>query len=175
VHGSADIFLIFLRILLTALRLFPCPVSPIGSICASPSRPSSSFYDLLLLMLLSHSQVHFCTLEWTTSLIVVYKEALDHLGRSDLSDTVFVSPHVHHVTASFATQHPTQQSGLRKSYNLSCYSQSTMVVIVYVHSYSEVQNRSHVCYFWKDCCISCFHGHVILNPGMSKVTCFLAF
>jgi hypothetical protein len=50
--------------------------------------PLSSFYDLLLLMLLSHSQVHFRTLEWTTSLIVVYTEALDHLGRSDLSDTV---------------------------------------------------------------------------------------
>jgi hypothetical protein len=50
--------------------------------------PSSSFYDLLLLIVLSHSQVHFRTLEWTTSLIVVYKEALDHLGRSDLSDTV---------------------------------------------------------------------------------------
>jgi hypothetical protein len=26
--------------------------------------------------------------EWTTDLPVVYKEALDHLGSSDLSDTV---------------------------------------------------------------------------------------
>jgi hypothetical protein len=39
VHGPADIFAIFLRILLTALQLFLCPVSPIGSVCASPSRP----------------------------------------------------------------------------------------------------------------------------------------
>jgi hypothetical protein len=39
VHGPVDIFLIFLRILLTALQLFLCLVSPIGSICASPSRP----------------------------------------------------------------------------------------------------------------------------------------
>jgi hypothetical protein len=39
-------------------------------------------------MVLSHSQVHFRTFGWTTDLRVVYKEALDHLGRSDLSDTV---------------------------------------------------------------------------------------
>jgi hypothetical protein len=38
-HGSANIFCIFLRILLTALQLFLRPVSSIGSICASPSRP----------------------------------------------------------------------------------------------------------------------------------------
>jgi hypothetical protein len=39
VHGPEHIFRIFLRILLTALQLFLHPVSPIGSICASPSRP----------------------------------------------------------------------------------------------------------------------------------------
>jgi hypothetical protein len=40
VHGSADFyFFIFLRILLIALQRFLRPVSPIGSICASPSRP----------------------------------------------------------------------------------------------------------------------------------------
>ena len=84
-HGPGHIFLIFLRILLTALQLFLRPVSPIGSV---PASPSSSFYDLLLLMVLSHSHVHFRTFGWTTDLLVVYKEALDHLGRSDLSDTV---------------------------------------------------------------------------------------
>jgi hypothetical protein len=49
---------------------------------------AESQHDLLLLMVLSHSQVHFRTFEWTTDLRVVYKEALDHLGSSDLSDTV---------------------------------------------------------------------------------------
>jgi hypothetical protein len=39
VHGPGHIFAIFLRILLTLIRLFLRPVSPIGSIPASPSRP----------------------------------------------------------------------------------------------------------------------------------------
>jgi hypothetical protein len=37
--GSDDIFLIFLRILLTLIWLILRLASPIGSICASPSRP----------------------------------------------------------------------------------------------------------------------------------------
>jgi hypothetical protein len=85
VHGPGHIFAIFLPILLTALRLILRPVSPIGSFSASPSRP---FWFLLLLIVLSHALAHFRTLEWTTNLPVVYKEALDHLGRSDPSDTV---------------------------------------------------------------------------------------
>jgi hypothetical protein len=37
---------------------------------------------LLLPMLLSHSQVHFCTFKWTTDLWVVYKEALDYSNKA---------------------------------------------------------------------------------------------
>jgi hypothetical protein len=39
VHGPVDILFIFLHILLTALQLILCPLSPIGSICASHFSP----------------------------------------------------------------------------------------------------------------------------------------